>query len=234
LIPDSESRLLVLDLPRFTRLALGRYNACASIAEPAWFCWGDNQYGQAPRSLDVDGLERNGEVRCWGANHPSLLGDETFAERAEPRPIPGVSNAIDVGAGSTFACALTGTGRVICWGNTFLPEGGHDVVAVVPHLDEAKKLHVGGYHSCVLNEHGEAFCWGYNHEHVIDATDEERISVPVRLDHPHRIRELALGYQHTCLLDENGDVFCAGDNHRRQLGDGTYEPRKGLMQVALD
>ena len=48
-------------------------------------------------------LDDGGLVTCWAGG-------------VAPRIVSGVSYAIDVGVGSTHACALRVSGEVLCWG----------------------------------------------------------------------------------------------------------------------
>jgi len=58
----------------------------------------------------------DGRVWCWGANAFGQLGDGTSTSRDEPTPVPGLEDALDVGAGATHSCAVRGGGGVWCWG----------------------------------------------------------------------------------------------------------------------
>eukprot|EP01062_Namystynia_karyoxenos_P004968 TRINITY_DN11753_c1_g1_i2.p1 TRINITY_DN11753_c1_g1~~TRINITY_DN11753_c1_g1_i2.p1 ORF type:complete len:393 (+),score=49.38 TRINITY_DN11753_c1_g1_i2:100-1278(+) len=46
-------------------------------------------------------------------------------------------------------------------------------------------------------------------------------------------RTFGLGHDHAAVLSRSGEVLCVGDNSQGQLGDGTQEPRYGLVPAAL-
>src|SRR5262249_21132886 len=68
----------------------------------------------------------NGTVACWGFNHAGQLGDGTNVQRAAPRRVPGITDAIEVASGDAHACALRKTGEVMCWGQNTAGELGDD------------------------------------------------------------------------------------------------------------
>ncbi|NOY92749.1 MAG: hypothetical protein GXP55_16285 [Deltaproteobacteria bacterium] len=61
-------------------------------------------------------LRGDGSVWCWGSNQYGLLGDGTREDRAEPRPVNGLTDVIDLGMGTGSACAVTRSGQTWCWG----------------------------------------------------------------------------------------------------------------------
>lgn len=85
----------------------------------------------APRVVDVGGPVRtvasgfahscaattSGAVACFGGfNIHGELGATTQVSSDDPVSVPGISDAIEVGAGSSFSCALRRGDRVTCWG----------------------------------------------------------------------------------------------------------------------
>jgi alpha-tubulin suppressor-like RCC1 family protein len=83
----------------------------------------DMTFNDQPTPLDVTGLSSggtavstscavvSGAVRCWESNP----GDGTDDEPLTARTVTGITDAVQVSAGS-HSCAVTATGAVKCWG----------------------------------------------------------------------------------------------------------------------
>jgi alpha-tubulin suppressor-like RCC1 family protein len=114
----------------------GFARTCAVEASGGVSCWGD-LYGELP--VHVVGVEdvvqvvigmyhqcarrASGGVVCWGANWlpeyhvGGMLGaGDLFDEHDGPVEVLGVTDAVDISAGSTHTCALLRDSRVVCWG----------------------------------------------------------------------------------------------------------------------
>lgn len=132
------------------RAGAGAFHTCADVklsGLPAYdglWCWGANDYGQlgaAPSagwlrgqkvwnsfsSQIVGGRDftcviaaTTSAPNCFGRNSLGQLGDGTKTNRYTPAPVSGVTNATQLAAGKSFACALLGgalsAGTVRCWG----------------------------------------------------------------------------------------------------------------------
>ncbi|MFO0608210.1 MAG: hypothetical protein U0324_33905 [Polyangiales bacterium] len=61
-------------------------------------------------------LRRDATVWCWGDNLHGELGDGTRASRTEPRRVEGLTGVTQLAAWEQSVCAVTGEGRVLCWG----------------------------------------------------------------------------------------------------------------------
>jgi alpha-tubulin suppressor-like RCC1 family protein len=112
--------------------------ACAvDTAGQAW-CWADQEVSLALRPIagltDVQkvtlgfvhrcALRAQGDVVCWGwaasTDPPAagLFGDGgKSAGTQTPVPVLGLTDAVDVSAGSVHTCALRRGGDVVCWGD---------------------------------------------------------------------------------------------------------------------
>jgi len=131
----------VVGLSNTTQITTGPYHACARLDDGTARCWGDNALGQlgagfgagskVPVAVDLGGILQiaagagwtcarmnSGKAMCWGGNQDGQLGNPSVVEDASAVPVE-VANLTDVvklAAGSTQVCAITGTGRVKCWG----------------------------------------------------------------------------------------------------------------------
>jgi len=64
-------------------------------------------------------LDADGNVKCWGPNDSALLGTGAADDDLHPVPtlVAGLPSIASVAVGFDFACALTRTGHVLCWGS---------------------------------------------------------------------------------------------------------------------
>ena len=56
-------------------------------------------------------------VMCWGRNLSGEVGDVTRTPHPIPIIVPGVADAIAIGANGTTSCAIIASHRVWCWGS---------------------------------------------------------------------------------------------------------------------
>lgn len=130
-------------------------HACALTASGAVECWGLGDHDQNGNGVtassavpvSVTGLTSGataistndaascaitsvGAVQCWGYNGNGQLGDGTGTDSAVPVQVQGLTSGVTaISMGYGFACAVTASGGVWCWG------GGYSAVPV----------HVGGF-----------------------------------------------------------------------------------------
>jgi alpha-tubulin suppressor-like RCC1 family protein len=94
------------------------------------------------------------------------LNDTTV--RLTPNPLPSVSNAVQVAAGSSHSIYLTTTGFVYTFGLGMLGQLGlgngfdHWVPILNPTLSNIIKVAAGYYHSLALSSTGQVWSFGYN------------------------------------------------------------------------
>lgn len=110
------------------------------------------------------GIQRSGEVTCWGSNIMGQLGTENLRQGMDPvgiGEVDGITAAVDIDADYFNACAIE-RGKVICWGAPLFAAS--DQMSQRPTLVEgltgATRVALGPQFGCAVAE-GEVLCWGY-------------------------------------------------------------------------
>jgi len=119
----------------------GAYHSCALLKNGTAKCWGSNDTGRlgdgtttnrlAPAKVknlpsDVTDISAgfahscartaSGNVRCWGHNGFSELGDGSTTDSLTAVAVAGLSNAIEIDTSYAHTCATRRTGAIACWG----------------------------------------------------------------------------------------------------------------------
>ena len=115
-----------------------------------------------------------------------------------PRTMPpdDLGPVVQLGAGYSFACALTILGELRCWGGDF--------ATPVDDLGPFTQLAVGDIHSCAVADSGQVHCWGDN--------DDGQTTPTVGLGPGGVVVQVGVGNDHSCALTDSGTVHCWGSN----------------------
>jgi alpha-tubulin suppressor-like RCC1 family protein len=159
---------------------------------------------------------------CWGGNLNGQLGNGTSGAATNtvtPTAVGGLLTFKSIGAGDSFSCGLTTTGKSYCWGNLGT---GSLIVSnprAYPTAPDFTSLSVGGLHACGLTADGSAYCWGNNTQGQLgDSTTVER-QAPTAVATTMKFKSISAGYGHTCGATTDGSVACWGLNRAGELGD---------------
>src|SRR5687768_7674399 len=112
-------------------LAVGGGHTCLVQPGGKTWCWGWQEQGQVgdgsfdysiPHPREITGAfdavaidagyqhtcaaMADGTVKCWGYDRWGQIGDGPAGGAIAPRTVLGLDNAVDVGAGGNFSCAL--------------------------------------------------------------------------------------------------------------------------------
>lgn len=173
-----------------------------------------------------------GAVLCWGRNYDGELADGTMEEnQLRPRPVLGVTDAVELALGDYFTCARRMNGSVLCWGNNSqgqLGDGTDGNVRRMPvavaDLNDAVEIGAGASHACARRANGTMVCWGLGSMGQLgDGTTAIRRNRPVAVTGLSDVVQITVGSAHTCARRNSGSVLCWGRNMEGQLGDGTNE-----------
>jgi alpha-tubulin suppressor-like RCC1 family protein len=111
-----------------------------------------------------------GSAWAWGSNDAGQVGDGTTVFRTSPVQVAGISNVIQVAAGSGYSLALKSDGTVWAWGRNAVGSLGDNSTlnrstpVQVQGLTEVTGIRVCGYgsHSLALDSNGTVWAWGDN------------------------------------------------------------------------
>lgn len=172
---------------------------------------------------------RNGEVWCWGANPNGWLGTATTADpQLVPAKVDGLVDPVELGVGTSTACARESSGRVQCWGGNEDGAVGDGTTTArtrpvpVSKLTDAIALAVGGRHACAVRGTREVVCWGS----AADGATGNGKPVGGKDWAPVKVVDLSdvvavSASMHTCAVTSSGGVACWGANNTFQLGHGS-------------
>ena len=207
-----------------------------------------NAVGVAAGSDHACAVQAGGSVQCWGRNNRGQLGNGNNNDRNVPATVlAGVfinntlttfplGNITAVAAGQSHTCALSGDGRVLCWGDNRRGQLAASATTLSSNLPlavagvtNAVAVVAGGAYSCAVRASGTVQCWGANdHGQLGDDSTTDRFApvfakeiLPEARVTLSGIVALGAGGAHTCALRADSRVQCWGANVRGQLGDGT-------------
>ncbi len=114
-------------------------------------------------------LAVGGQVKCWGPIARGLFAmgvpPQLHYGPSGPVAVAGLSSgvtAVSAGAGTSFACALTGGGGVECWGSAPSPRDAYPPAPVSGLESGVTAVSVGSSSACALMAGGGVQCWGDN------------------------------------------------------------------------
>lgn len=139
-------------------------------------CYGVND--EYVSTSGVLALDNNGQVYGWGDNRFRVSGDSkipAFGNTMEgkgfivssPHPVPGLSNAREIGCGIGYYVALMKDGTVWAWGNNPESEDGRSSldsntpVRLAGFID-IESIIVGDRHLLAVKKDGTVWAWGSN------------------------------------------------------------------------
>lgn len=124
------------------------------------------------------------------------------------------SDAVQVSAGVSYACALKSDGRVTCWG--FASFGETAPPATV------RFTHVSARAACGVTTTGSLFCWGFNFSGEAAAPQG-------------RFTQVTGGSAVACGLRRNGTIECWGASRQAEPPEGrfTQVSNRGLTGCAI-
>lgn len=223
----------------FATLAAGERHTCArSSAGAAYYCWGDDSYGQlgdgdnqALDPLPVSGMPPAVAVEVGGHSCALTSGGSTYCwggGSATPVAVSGGLTFSAVTAGGWHTCGITTAGPTYCWGSNWggqLGDGSNTTsstpVAVTGGLTFSAVTAGSLAHTCGLTSAGAAYCWGENaYGQLGTGSADGGAYSPVAVSGGLTFRAVAAGTYHTCGITSANAAYCWGWNWGGQLGNG--------------
>lgn len=249
------------------RVCAGFAHSCAVLESGAVRCWGGGRYGETGTgsrfgsyrptaavgvtdAVDVRcgtnhtcALRRNGTVLCWGSNERGALGSITAETRIlSPIAVPGLTDVVQITAGSEHNCALRSGGEVWCWGSNGAGQVGDGTrthrfePTHLPGLRDVVEVATAGNHTCTRQRDGAVLCWGANgYGQLGDGSTTSRAE-PTEVRGLFGVVELAVSRgpdgAHSCARMTDGTARCWGRNLSGELAEGTLVNRSLPVPVA--
>ena len=173
----------------------------------------------------------NGTGGLW-----SFTGGSFPASAFTTRPFPAAINDgrtyTNVSVGAQYACAVTNTNEVYCWGRQGsgqLGDGSTTVQRTSPTRVASSQafasVSVGLTHACALTVAGSSWCWGYNGDQSAGDSTTANRSVPTATLGGLTFSRIAALGSGTCARTSAGALYCWGAGGLGQNGDSTTSPR---------
>jgi alpha-tubulin suppressor-like RCC1 family protein len=208
--------------------------ACSSSNPPA--------EGQGPRPQDASVEAGDGSAKDDGGDASPV---EEGSNTTDGAVTAVAATAVVVGA--RHACALTGAGAVLCWGDNGEGQLGdgttmqrHAPVLVHGLTNPVKAIAAGDEHTCALDSTGAVLCWGSNASGALgDGSSAPQRGTPGPVAGLTGATSIGAGAASTCAAIASGSIVCWGANQFGQLGDGSMMTRStpsatvGVLEGAL-
>ena len=205
-------------------LDVGRYHACARLAQASLRCWG------------------YGGVGALGYAATKSIGLDETPAAAGPVNLGAGRTARALSAGWLHTCAVLDDASVRCWGyggdgrlgyGSQKSIGDDEAPAAAGPVNlgagrTARAIAAGRAHSCAVLDDGSVRCFGfgfdgrlgYGHENNIGDDELPGSVAAVRLGTGRTATAITAGDSHTCALLDDANVRCWGFAGHGQLGYG--------------
>jgi alpha-tubulin suppressor-like RCC1 family protein len=174
-------------------------------------------------------LSWDGRVYSWGRNEHRQLGHGGKLRQRSPRLVEGLESARGIVAHEYISLAVTASGRVFRWGQSFVRcEDGYLIAApdtlrpvLVEGFEEARVrcASTDELVSFAIGEEGELFSWGFVEDALLahGHYEDQPVSKRVEALRGVRVSYAAAGKMHAVALAEDGLVYSWGENRRGAL-----------------
>lgn len=232
------------------QIVAGGAHQCALRDDGVLTCWGANNFGQLGigsstgqpdphpvagswRLVDTGedftcGLQTDDSLWCWGSNSLGQLGQPGVGVGVLDRPgLVSSDRWLDIGVGTTHACAVRMDGTLWCWGEGSqgrLGIGGSPPTVVDTPTRAGTdsnwaSVSGGQVHSCGLKADGALYCWGRGQENQLGLGNRTYADDPTRVGTDSDWTSIEVGREHSCAR-KKGRLYCWGRSDAGQTGTG--------------
>ncbi len=278
-LPEGSPSVLAAPVTGIAAVSVGGAQSCALTTRGAVKCWGHSVTapadvsgltsgvtavsvgGEVPSAALACVVTTSGGVKCWGSNHAGELGNGTTTGSDTPVDVSGLTGGVAaVSAGDGYACALTTSGGVKCWGANSVGQLGNGMstgpqicsglgcsttpVDVAGLTSGVAAISAGSGHTCALTTSGGVKCWGANGVGQLGNGTNTGPQICVGLGCSTTpvdvsgltagVTAVSTGAGHTCALTTAGGVKCWGSNGSGELGDGGFTAPKQPNATPVD
>ena len=193
---DSSAPVTVFGITNAVAVAAGAVATCAVLSGGTIQCWGlalvlgNDATTSSTTPVTVSSITNaisvsigeahacavlsDGSVMCWGSGHPNFgqLGNGTNTNGSVPVTVSGITGAVAVAAGYSYACAVLSGGTIRCWGYNADGELGNGtttnspvpvtVNGITSGVSVAAASAYSFGHTCAILNGGTVQCWGDN------------------------------------------------------------------------
>ena len=180
----------------------------------------------------------SGAVKCWGQVLTAAPNSGPDSGPPPPPPyaqtatvVPGLTSGVAaVSVGNDFACALTTSGSVECWGENNqgvlqgVPLGSGTPVTITGLPSDIVQVSAGSDFACAVSSCGNVYCWGVNTDGDLGIdSDAGSTPTPTLVAGVTGATSVSAGVMFACALTSAGNVWCWGFGVVGQLGDNSTQ-----------
>ncbi len=188
----------------------------------------------------VYALRGDGTAVAWGEDWGGQLGNGVGTRTgcecvASPTAVPGVSNAIAIAGGESWAMVLLADHSIVAWGENqygslgtgslAAENGGCYCQTATKTLTGVKSIAAGDYDGVAIMLDGSVKVWGYNYYGTLGLGEHTRgtecncVSTPTTVPAYAGAQAASVNYGDMLVLLADGTVHGAGTNEYGELGD---------------
>lgn len=178
-------------------------------------------------SVHACGVTTAGDLKCWGSNSSSQLGQVTYS--TSPRAISNETfSSMQTYPGKVVG--LTTAGNYLGQGSNYYNELADSVAKVFIYpfrvfMNTTYTSLLTTYSTCGISTSQDLYCWGYNTTGEVGDGTTVNKSSPVQIDSGTKYVKVS-GDSTKCAITTTGVLKCWGSNSYGQVGDGTTVNKK--------